>query len=178
MSRSNHHYSSTGSPFPDEPTEMDFLKDFAATLDDLTAVRTTLRALHVDYLALEIEHRDLMDAFIAAREEAKTWEKLCYEQHSSSNNDPVQAVEVQKNGHFVKTFFGGKKVAEIWKKRGEFFCIWEEKADGSVGLSLDKIIEDLGKCREKWQRRWCEWRMRREANARSAEAAEAWREGY
>lgn len=181
MPRSNHNYRSTGSPFPNARTANDVLKAFATALDEIADLRNTLSIFDAQYLKLETEHRDLIDTFIASREETMKWEKLCRElrEEKKKKKNAGQAVEVQKNGRFAKGFLGGKKVAEIWNKGGEFFCIWEEKAGGSGGWSVGRIVEDLSERKEKWQRRWCEWRVRRrEANARSAELAEAWREGY
>lgn len=75
--------SNTNAPPPNHP----ILLTFASAHSDVATLKTTLHTLRLDYLALETEMRDRMDEYVAARDEAKNWEKRCVEAEERENSN-------------------------------------------------------------------------------------------
>jgi hypothetical protein len=174
MSTSRHNYSATNSPFTNQQPSSDYIKQtFTSALQDNASLHTTLANLREDYLALETDYRECMTSYIAARDEARKWKSLC-----SDESEPEQEMRAM-HSRFGRRMFGGEKMGEIWRKKGE--CVWIRERSGERlgGKKLERFKGDFGRCKAEWQRGWCEWRVRRrEKSERNAEAARMWREDY
>lgn len=108
------------------PLNHPILLTFASALSDVAALKTTLHTLRLDYLALETEMRDRMDEYVAARDEAKSWEKRCVEAEERENSNFAvlhKGLKAQNERLARKRPFWGreeekKKEETSWERKG------------------------------------------------------------
>lgn len=159
---------------PGNKPESDYyvLKACASAADELTFLKSSLKALREDYIALETELRQRMDEYVASKEEATYWKERCFaleRREHESNTSTSRGLNAQ-NDRFARSVGGEEKMGEIWRRKGSF--VWvranEEKKRG-----VDSVSQALVTCGKKLQQRWAGLRLKgKEESARPISAGE------